>query len=139
MRDDPTDVAATAADVLATVTGNGAQRVAPWHEQLTDGDVAFLRALVMPAVRVVTRHTPNGPELLLADPGTGSWVRARRTAGGAELAEHGPRRLYDELAALAIQWDQHGRPTPDRYGLSVTAEGQHTLWLDDPSTPVTTL
>jgi protein-L-isoaspartate O-methyltransferase len=139
MRDDPTDIAATAADVLTSVADADKfpTRRAPWNPHLTAQPVAFLRALAMPTLQVVTRHTPEGSELLLREPATDSWARARRTAAGAELAEHGPQQLYDKLAELAIQWDQHGRPTPDRYGLTITADGHHTLWLDEPQNVIT--
>lgn len=141
MRDDPTDVAANTADVLATCLDDSSETawLAPWHEHATAEPVAFLRKLQMPSVKVVTLHAPDGEQLLLVDPNTDSWARARRADGGAELVEHGPRRLYAELGAIVAEWDQHGRPNPDRYGLTVTADGQHTLWLDEPSTAVAAL
>ena len=142
IRDDPADVATTATDVLATVTGHSEHppRRAPWYDQLTTEPVAFLRALAMPALHA-GRH-PAHPRRARAAAGRtrhrllgpGPPHPGRRRAGRAR-----PRRLYDDLAALAVQWDQHGRPAPERYGLSVTTRGQHVLWLDDPSTLVTVL
>jgi hypothetical protein len=32
------------------------------------------------------------------------------------------------------QWQQIGRPTRDRFGLTID-NGQHTIWLDQPDSP----
>lgn len=45
--------------------------------------------------------------------------------------QHGPRRLWDEVEAANRWWLENDRPGPDRFGLTVTADGQRT-WLDDP-------
>ncbi|MFF2077570.1 methyltransferase domain-containing protein [Kitasatospora sp. NPDC058162] len=49
--------------------------------------------------------------------------------------QHGPRRLWDEVEAAHHWWEQHDRPTPDRFGLTVTADSQWP-WLDHPTHPV---
>jgi hypothetical protein len=43
------------------------------------------------------------------------------------LAEAGPRRLWDELAAAAHGWHAAGRPRPEQHELRVTADGEHTV------------
>ncbi|RFU40839.1 methyltransferase domain-containing protein [Actinomadura logoneensis] len=50
-------------------------------------------------------------------------------ASRAEVVQRGPRDLWDELEAAVHQWNAWNRPTPDRFGLTVTPEGQH-VWLD---------
>lgn len=141
IRDDPADVACTTADVLGLTTDTGSQltRSATWVGQVSSEQAAFLRALVMPSVQVVTRQIADGCDLLLADPPSGSWARVHHTTHSTVLTEHGPRHLYDELVTLVAEWDQHGRPTPEQYGLTITSEGHHLLWLHQPDHPVTVL
>ncbi|MGW3046210.1 hypothetical protein ACWC9T_41005 [Kitasatospora sp. NPDC001159] len=52
--------------------------------------------------------------------------------------QYGPRRLWDEVAAAHRWWEDHGRPTPERFGLTVTADRQWA-WLDRPAQPVRVL
>ncbi|MBA2323043.1 MAG: methyltransferase domain-containing protein [Pseudonocardiales bacterium] len=57
----------------------------------------------------------------------GSWARIDR----AELTQSGPRRLWTEVENWHGWWARHGRPGPDRLGLTTDADGQ-TFWLDHP-------
>lgn len=50
----------------------------------------------------------------------------------ALIYQSGPRRLWDEVEAAYRWWDGHDRPGFERFGLTVTAEGQRA-WLDTPS------
>lgn len=61
----------------------------------------------------------------------GSWARI----DGAELAQGGPRRLWTEVENWHRWWIRHGRPGPDRLGLTIDTNGR-TLWLDNPGQPV---
>lgn len=58
--------------------------------------------------------------------------RARIVAGAAEVCEAGPRSLWDEVEELYDKWCALGAPARERFGLTVTPDGRHTLWLDDP-------
>ncbi|WP_030218190.1 methyltransferase domain-containing protein [Streptomyces bikiniensis] len=49
--------------------------------------------------------------------------------------QYGPRRLWNEVEAAYAWWTLHNRPGPDRFGLTVTPEGQ-TAWLDTSRRPV---
>lgn len=40
---------------------------------------------------------------------------------------------------LLTHWVGAGRPSVDRYGLSVDTDGAHTLWLDEPANEVGSL
>ena len=44
------------------------------------------------------------------------------------------RGLWDEVENLHVRWTELGKPTRERFGLTV-ARGEHTLWLDDPRGP----
>ncbi|MGW1186884.1 methyltransferase domain-containing protein [Streptomyces sp. NPDC002559] len=54
-----------------------------------------------------------------------------RDGGTARVWQSGPRRLWDEAEAAHDWWEGEGRPGHERFGLTVTAEGQ-TVWLDTP-------
>ncbi|MFE5833363.1 methyltransferase domain-containing protein [Streptomyces sp. NPDC056488] len=49
--------------------------------------------------------------------------------------QYGPRRLWNEVEAAYAWWTLHNRPGPDRFGLTVTPEGE-TAWLETPRQPV---
>ncbi|MGP3981987.1 methyltransferase domain-containing protein [Streptomyces sp. KR80] len=50
----------------------------------------------------------------------------------ARVWQSGPRCLWDEVEAAYRWWDDHGRPTHERFGLTITPDGQRA-WLDDPA------
>ncbi|MFF2146006.1 methyltransferase domain-containing protein [Kitasatospora sp. NPDC058190] len=52
--------------------------------------------------------------------------------------QHGPRRLWDEVEAAHRWWEEHDRPAPERFGLTVT-ENRQWAWLDRPDQPVRVL
>jgi protein-L-isoaspartate(D-aspartate) O-methyltransferase len=58
---------------------------------------------------------------------------ARVTAEGW-VVRSGPRDLWTEVERLHAVWTAKGRPGRERYGVSVTPDGQR-LWLDDPADP----
>lgn len=61
-----------------------------------------------------------------------SWACAYfRDGAEARVWQGGPRRLWDEAEAAYRWWVAQGRPGCERFGLTVTAEGQQ-VWLDDP-------
>ncbi|MGW0599977.1 methyltransferase domain-containing protein [Streptomyces sp. NPDC002776] len=51
----------------------------------------------------------------------------------AQVWQSGPRRLWDEVAAALDWWRDAGKPTHERFGLTVTTEGTQRAWLDDPA------
>lgn len=58
--------------------------------------------------------------------------------GEATVYQSGERCLWDETEAGWRWWDREGRPGFERFGLTVTAEGQ-TAWLDSPEQPLPAL
>ncbi|GAB2878076.1 methyltransferase domain-containing protein [Streptomyces mayteni] len=82
--------------------------------------------------------TDAWPEVTWEDDGSGewtywlladdrrSWARVEYVPGRAEFAteQHGPRRLWDEVAAAHRRWKSLGSPARSRYRLTVTAEGR---------------
>lgn len=60
----------------------------------------------------------------------GSWLRLDYNR--QEVTQGGPRRLWDEVEDLYDLWCRLGAPNRERFGLTVTHEGRHVLWLDHP-------
>lgn len=52
-----------------------------------------------------------------------------------EIMQSGPRRLWDEAESVMLWWRAEGEPRFDRYGLTVSPQGQQ-VWLDSPDNPV---
>ncbi|GAA3488787.1 methyltransferase domain-containing protein [Streptomyces cremeus] len=50
--------------------------------------------------------------------------------------QHGSRPLWDLVEAAHAWWRGAGSPGPERFGLTVTADGSHRVWLDAPGRPV---
>jgi hypothetical protein len=69
----------------------------------------------------------------LHDPDSGSWARCEVTLGATShpVAQHGPRRLWEEAEEAHTWWTEHDKPELDRFGLTV-APGKEWVWLDQP-------
>lgn len=50
--------------------------------------------------------------------------------------EYGPSRLWSEVEAAYRWWDSAGRPGPERFGMTITPDGDHIAWLDGPDRPI---
>jgi protein-L-isoaspartate(D-aspartate) O-methyltransferase len=63
----------------------------------------------------------------------GSWAVAEYAPGRDvfEVEQYGDRRLWDEVEDAYWRWISWGRPGRDRFGLTVSGEGQ-AVWLDSP-------
>ena len=61
-----------------------------------------------------------------------SWARIDLGETQAIVSQTGSRRLWAELAPVLDSWHTNGRPGIDRHGLTITNDGQHILWLDQP-------
>jgi protein-L-isoaspartate(D-aspartate) O-methyltransferase len=78
---------------------------------------------------------PKGPRTLPAVVARGdrSWLRVDVAEDGtATVRQGGPRRLWDLLTETEEMWLRLGRPTAERYGLTVRPDGSQFAWLDDP-------
>ncbi|MFC9817869.1 protein-L-isoaspartate(D-aspartate) O-methyltransferase [Streptomyces virginiae] len=93
----------------------------------------FLLSLLLPGVALSSELDGTGAvtgcRIWTAD---GSWARV--TEGTAHQA--GPRNLWDRAEAAHQAWEEHDGPGRDRFGLTVTADGQ-ALWVDDPARVLT--
>ncbi|MEU9194915.1 methyltransferase domain-containing protein [Streptomyces hundungensis] len=65
-----------------------------------------------------------------------SWACAQfRDHAATRVWQSGPRRLWDEVHAGLAWWTVQGRPTVERFGLTVDTAGAH-VWLGEPGNPV---
>lgn len=55
-----------------------------------------------------------------------------RDGADTQVWQSGARRLWDEVETAYGWWVENGEPGYERFGLTVTAEGQ-SAWLDDPA------
>jgi hypothetical protein len=58
-----------------------------------------------------------------------SWFRLDLTA--MQVTQGGPRSLWNAAEALYQDWCCLDRPDRDRFGLTVSHDGRHEVWLDD--------
>ncbi|MFI6084156.1 hypothetical protein ACIBBB_24775 [Streptomyces sp. NPDC051217] len=76
-------------------------------------------------------HAPT--RLDVADDTGPSWATVDYDGHHADrftVTQAGPRRLWDEITAAHARWQSLGRPSVDRYGLTATADGGHTAWVE---------
>ncbi|OLT28668.1 hypothetical protein BJF83_14955 [Nocardiopsis sp. CNR-923] len=67
----------------------------------------------------------------------GSWASVDYVPGATEyeVEQAGPRGLWGEVEAAVGWWQRARRPGRERFGLTVTPDGQH-VWLDEPTNEV---
>ncbi|MGH3817435.1 MAG: hypothetical protein ACRDRE_06665 [Pseudonocardiaceae bacterium] len=71
---------------------------------------------------------------LLARDGSRAEVATTATARGYPVRQYGPQRLWDRVEEAAAFWNEQGRPSYERFGLTATPQGQH-VWYDQPCGP----
>lgn len=99
-----------------------------------DAEAAFALAVQLPHCTMGHFGRDGARHIRLSDAATGSW--AAYTTGRVEhfVRQEGPRRLWDELETAYRWWLDAGKPGHDRFGITVTADGQW-VWLDTPEGP----
>ncbi|AXB41322.1 protein-L-isoaspartate carboxylmethyltransferase [Amycolatopsis albispora] len=99
--------------------------------------VWFLAALQFPegttyGMQLDSDHQPSKATFSSGD---GSWARVdiKADANGERLVvQSGPTSLWDVISDGYRQWEEAGRPTWDRFYLTVKPDGEQVVWLDDP-------
>ncbi|WP_035850634.1 hypothetical protein [Kitasatospora azatica] len=66
-----------------------------------------------------------------------SWAAVDHDGGDHDeftVHQYGPRRLWNEVEAAYLWWLEKGRRGPEPFGLTLTPDGRHRGWLDEPAT-----
>ncbi|MFJ5120025.1 methyltransferase domain-containing protein [Kitasatospora sp. NPDC088548] len=108
-------------------------------------EARFALGLKLGDVWTAWDHEPDidgvATRLWVATPDTRSWAAVDHDGGQSNrftVWQHGPRRLWDEIEAAYRWWEQHGRPQPERFGLTIIGAEQW-VWLDQPTGLIRTL
>jgi SAM-dependent methyltransferase len=91
----------------------------------------FFAGLALPGVRPVRDGTDDETPTVALVHEDGSWVRHRKRGGADEVAQGGPRALWELAEAAYVEWCELGKPERDRFGVTVTGQRQE-FWLDVP-------
>ncbi|MGH3903934.1 MAG: methyltransferase domain-containing protein [Pseudonocardiaceae bacterium] len=104
------------------------------HPYWVSGDLGARVAIGQRVPRCQWRYWPydehDGAGVLwLLDFQSRSWAKLTHTSANAtdeqfRVYQHGPRRLWDEVAAAHRWWVDHGRPAADRWRFTVTPHAQ---------------
>ncbi|MEJ8657454.1 methyltransferase domain-containing protein [Streptomyces sp. MS1.AVA.4] len=81
----------------------------------------------LPGVRVWHAGGPAGVQVWAQHPGGSA-----ATAVDGDVWEYGPRALWAEIERTHGEFVALGSPDADRFGLTVSAEGEHLWWLCGP-------
>jgi len=124
------------ADQLDTAHTSQTTRTGPELFEITDFTrAAFTIGLRVPSCYLTVEDLDdNHRRIELHDLGSRSWARISLVRRHHPWTVHqiGPRHLWDEVDTAYTWWRQAGKPTPDRYGLTVTPDGAHEVWIDAP-------
>lgn len=99
---------------------------------LEDGLFGFVAQWFLPdATRGISTHDSQPTLSLITPDGSYAELATNRGEGGFEVTQGGPRRLWDRVVEAHTFWEQAGRPSYERFGLTATPSQQH-IWFDDP-------
>jgi methyltransferase of ATP-grasp peptide maturase system len=93
----------------------------------------FIVQSALPDMRFTSFYRNDRPDRLTHifrdSDGAAAWLH--ETDHGWRVTERGPARLWARAEDALAAWNAAGRPPQERYGLTVTPEGQH-VWLESP-------
>ncbi|MGH3772997.1 MAG: methyltransferase domain-containing protein [Pseudonocardiaceae bacterium] len=112
--------------------------VAP-YQVASDYDASLAIGMTVPnctPIYVRAEHYADDARLWFVDPVTDSWANLVHQPDTSTYPVHqsGPRNLWDEIETAYHGWCQAGRPGPERWRITITAEGQHVT-LAEATTP----
>lgn len=68
---------------------------------------------------------------LVADDGSRAEVAMTRGPAGYQVRQYGPQRLWDRVEEAVTFWEDEGRPSYERFGITASSHSQ-TVWFDSP-------
>ena len=101
----------------------------------THGLFGFILQWQLPEV-TQGRMTDDGQPavFLLSRDGSRAEVATTATARGYAVRQCGPQRLWDRVENAATFWNEQGRPSYERFGITATPQDQY-VWYDQPTGP----
>ncbi|WP_158813345.1 methyltransferase domain-containing protein [Streptomyces rimosus] len=109
---------------------SGTIRECSLHELTRSRDAELAVPLRLPEVWV--RRSPEGT-WWISNRHTTAWATARKRPDGSYRVRHwGRRDLFAEVAGALEWWRRNGRPGLTDFGVTVTAERGHQVWLREP-------
>lgn len=94
----------------------------------------MLAALLLPGIHWIVLMPPGEAHQTWLIGDDGSWA----CQVGPDVRQGGRRRLWDQLETLHGEWSARGCPAREEFGLTVTASGEHRIWVTgDDDWPVT--
>ncbi|HWR46846.1 MAG TPA: hypothetical protein VN327_04380, partial [Pseudonocardiaceae bacterium] len=102
----------------------------------THGLFGFIVQWQLPEVTQGRMTDDNGQPavFLLARDGSRAEVVTTPAARGYPVRQYGPQRLWDRVEEAATFWNNEGRPSYERFGLTATTHDQY-VWYDQPDGP----
>ncbi len=97
-----------------------------------NGEFGFVTQWHLPNVtwNPATEDGKAGVHLRAPD-GSRASVHGAKTDGGFPVSQVGPRRLWDQVEEAHGFWEQAGRPSSERFGITATSTEQY-VWYDHP-------
>jgi methyltransferase of ATP-grasp peptide maturase system len=99
---------------------------------LDDPDLRFVLQLTDPTLQHLWHSHHNDTPTLHLSAEDGSWAQAQPHHDHTLITQGGPRRIWTTIEHATTLWNQLGRPSRDRFGLTATATTHH-YWLDHPN------
>lgn len=134
VRDQRREFLEPTADQLGSAEVTTTQRTARELFEMVDfGHAAFTIGLRVPRCYLTVEDIDDDQRRIeLHDVRSRSWARVAMVRGRGRwtVRQFGPRRLWHEADDAYEWWCTSGRPTPDRYGVTVQPDGTHSIWLD---------
>ncbi|WP_405443123.1 methyltransferase domain-containing protein [Streptomyces avidinii] len=130
----------TASEGAVSAAAYSLTGLSPWAVAGGDLDAEFHIGLTVPDASFGS-HTSGEhahTRLRVDSPTTGSWAAVDydgRSASDFAVTQAGSRQLWDEITAAYRRWEAFGRPSVDRYGLTMTTGGT-AVWAGTPATIV---
>ncbi|MFD8547495.1 methyltransferase domain-containing protein [Streptomyces sp. NPDC059649] len=98
--------------------------------------VRFVTGLCVPGcAHVVNRSDEETGKAWFFDLASRSWAAVEFRSGtpDAVVYQSGPRRLWDEVEQALAWWSDRGKPSLDRFGLTIASDGTFHPWFERPT------
>jgi protein-L-isoaspartate(D-aspartate) O-methyltransferase len=120
-------------EIAALLAATGTTTAVRLPYDVTAPMARFLGSVIHPDTEDLTLTDESGHTVhTITQPATGAWARLTQHSPDEARVDFEGRDLWAERFALIDAWSDAGRPGPEQYGLTVTPDGGHTLWLDAP-------